>query len=845
MHSTSKRKREKRDRSERDGLCDKRRTGRTRPETIAAIDRFCNNRPISANESKPKAADQNLVTSDYGSTCSGLSLESLSVDDLTENRLNDNSQFETRDTRSQRILNYQNITVVIPHQNLSGYTRDEFYLHIIEDQNFVPSNKQFVHISKVICIGPHGARFDTNHPALIRLPISLCEYHSHCEIKCLYSDTPVSELPKWEPISPLNYSVRCNFVIIKAFHFSLFTVVLETKFPFVKQLIHSYGSTLKVPNVPGVELAFPRRVVSGEFEASCKVLFDNEPFEFEGEPNSRALASPIIQVGPNGMHFNGSAVIVSLPIPFYHETVQKYGKRKAKLSVWRSAQYENGSLTWERLIDEVSLNFNHPSGEVVISFPVHHFSFFKAVWDILNDSVYSLKLGLTYFYPFIAFSMMCQASMEENKDSRSFALEVILYRADKEAPETSNYPYKVGRSLKPKLVQMGCIVIKLKSELFEANTEAGEDETLTKTEQDFRGREFEKQFVCRYKEGKTIAERGTIGKVIVERKVNAKTNELLFEFNLHKHGCESENTRKDAITDWSLAAIKELADTYRVTECDNWKKLAHQIGFTRNEIETKLSCAVDPFEAVINLYQKRGGTAEEFLQRLHEVSRKISGLDTPEITPPRSRRNTPTSNKSDGSNSTLPKSRKLFTTPPKWRDAEQSESGSTVATESTNISSLSSRKRYAMDKKDPIRKKKRRANGVISKRRRQFSEYSETVSSSESSEDESAINRSSVRKLTDSDMWQISALMNTMNWRALGRTLGLEESVLLNIEHAYKSTGFRECAYQMMLEWKGRRPQQCTYGNLYTALCKEKMNAIAKGISKLNFGQEIAEENDL
>ena len=57
-------------------------------------------------------------------------------------------------------------------------------------------------------------------------------------------------------------------------------------------------------------------------------------------------------------------------------------------------------------------------------------------------------------------------------------------------------------------------------------------------------------------------------------------------------------------------------------------------------------------------------------------------------------------------------------------------------------------------------------------------------------------------KLSDNDLWQISAQMNAIKWRALGRTLGLDEDILLNLEHAHKSAGVRECAYQMLLEWK-------------------------------------------
>lgn len=58
--------------------------------------------------------------------------------------------------------------------------------------------------------------------------------------------------------------------------------------------------------------------------------------------------------------------------------------------------------------------------------------------------------------------------------------------------------------------------------------------------------------------------------------------------------------------------------------------------------------------------------------------------------------------------------------------------------------------------------------------------------------------------------------------------MGIEEQVLLNLEHSHQSIGFRECAYQMLLEWKGRKPRSCTFGDLYNALVREDMIAVAK-----------------
>lgn len=67
--------------------------------------------------------------------------------------------------------------------------------------------------------------------------------------------------------------------------------------------------------------------------------------------------------------------------------------------------------------------------------------------------------------------------------------------------------------------------------MFEADIEAGEDQEMVKEEPDFRGRDFEKQYACRFKPDSSV-ERGTFGKVIVER--ISTRNDPLFEFNLHK-----------------------------------------------------------------------------------------------------------------------------------------------------------------------------------------------------------------------------------------------------------------------------------------------------------------------
>ncbi|UYV71831.1 K02A2.6-like [Cordylochernes scorpioides] len=353
-----------------------------------------------------------------------------------------------------------------------------------------------------------------------------------------------------------------------------------------------------------------------------------------------------------------------------------------------------------------------------------------------------------------------------------------------------------------------CLLVRLKSELFEADTDAGEDPLLIKFEYDFRGREFEKQFACRFRKEKPNVQKGTFGKVIVERKMKEGENEPIFEFNLQKTGLESDTPFFEGSDRWSMVAIKELAGTLHINEESNWKKFANHIGFTKNEIETKLMYTADPFLAMVNLYQTRGGTPEEFVQALYEGSPTLGN---------------------PGGSGENPSSRWKFwnfSTPTRWRDKDEaSDTTSGCVWVPATEPSVSSRKRS-----NPSSSSK-------GSKRRRFSDVSETMSSSE----ESVATEDRVRddrKLQDSDMWQISSLMNTMTWRALGRTLGLEESVLLNIEQAYKATGFRECAYQMLLEWKGRRPKKCTFGTLYAALCKENMNNVAKQLAVMKLGEE-------
>ena len=129
---------------------------------------------------------------------------------------------------------------------------------------------------------------------------------------------------------------------------------------------------------------------------------------------------------------------MKLPVPDYFDILERF-RSQAKLSVWQSSTREGEPMVWQRMNVELTLPEDGSPGIPVVSFPVHHFSFFKLVWDILSSSLYEAKMGMSYFYPYISFSMMCQAFMEQGAGDNRFGLEVICYRSDKRLPETTNY----------------------------------------------------------------------------------------------------------------------------------------------------------------------------------------------------------------------------------------------------------------------------------------------------------------------------------------------------------------------------------------------------------------------
>ena len=77
-------------------------------------------------------------------------------------------------------------------------------------------------------------------------------------------------------------------------------------------------------DVPGVEVEFPPGCLDEELEAYIRVLFDTEPVEMQAERFShglKALASPVIMLGPHGHQFRSSQPPVSCKFSFQSKDI--------------------------------------------------------------------------------------------------------------------------------------------------------------------------------------------------------------------------------------------------------------------------------------------------------------------------------------------------------------------------------------------------------------------------------------------------------------------------------------------------------------------------------------------
>ena len=479
--------------------------------------------------------------------------------------------------------------LLLPQENLSNLPSSSFSISLPEPHLDLtpPKSLRLHHVGPIVQTCPPDLSgeqiFPSISPAYLILPVAV-EPLDQSWLSCLYSDS--LNPARWQPLPRDSFRYQDGYILLKTccLH-TLFTVVYREELPQIRKKIRSrIGGNMSISAGDQgalVKVTFPRGTCREDTDAFLRILYDCVPGSLEAESS---LACPIIMLGPHGFKVGQGRkmVKIELPVPHYKTIMKRFPG--AELLVYESSTRESEPPHWIRLeLDRTSIHTMHRTGDCSISFSVHHFSFFKVVWGLLSGDLQSVKMGLNYFYPYISFPMNCKAYMEENPEDNSFGLEVICSSSDCDPKrmQSSNYRYEVGSNVKPKMVKPGKILVRLKSQKFEANTEAGEDTDMEK-EEDFCGRDFEKQFTCIFKKNiKTNIDRGAFGKVVLDRVgENREKLENLFEINLNKTGIETEATPPENTDTWSIVAIKELAGNLDLMNEAKMRKFACYIGFT-------------------------------------------------------------------------------------------------------------------------------------------------------------------------------------------------------------------------------------------------------------------------
>lgn len=562
------------------------------------------------NNNLPANLKQRKLSSDSGSSC----LSEISDNDCY---INDSDLESVIDRR--RHITLGDICVIIPEENITGHMQSDFNLDVLEDMSFAPKLKRReVLASEVIEMTPHGAKFYKDDPAIISFPFDV-KVGRYDVVTCLCSHTGIGQRTRWEMMNPNDYKVFASHVEIKAYHFSLFGIVVAKGYPEAHKTIKAgIGGCLYIPEVPGVEILFPETSLLHDVEASVKVLYADDPYDVDhSDPETLALATPVIQLGPHGCLFNlhsADFVTVRLPLPDGKEILERYGDRQ--LTFWCSSTTEGEDLQWQQFHPRFFHIDTDDSTLCSVYFSVEHFSFFRVLWNIIDTILWEAKLGASSIIPVFQFNVSFQALMSEvSENGFRFGLCVACYRFDKPLEDVGNFPTIVGKCITPRLLRTGKLQIRLESDHFNADTSIGIKHLIAV--ENFTGRPFVIQFGCRFKGEPPY---GNFGNVFLEQQSEFGDYKPVLSFLLNK---PRDANDADSSLDWEIQLTKELTNVLSIkAETDMgdevWHEVAEQLGYTPREI-SNFSTNDNPMAAVITDYKRRGGIPHQFITALYKT----------------------------------------------------------------------------------------------------------------------------------------------------------------------------------------------------------------------------------
>lgn len=391
---------------------------------------------------------------------------SSSLSDISDiDSYKEDSDLESLPDR-RRHITLGDICVIIPEVNLTGHLQSEFTLEVVEDMSFYPRlGSRQVLASEVIEMEPHGAKFYGDDPAIISLPYDV-RVGRNDHVICWCSNTGVGQRTRWQRMNLEDYNVFASHVEIKAYHFSLFAIMVTKGYPEARKTIKAgIGGCLYVPEVPAVEVLFPETSLLHDIEASVKVLYADEPYDVDhSDPEALALAAPVVQLGPHGCIFNPHSldfVTVHLPLPNGKEIQERYGDRR--LTFWCSSTTEDEDLSWQQFQPKFTHIDNDDDSLCSVYFSVEHFCYFRVLWDIVDAVLWEAKLGASSLIPVFQFNVSFQALMSETsviKGHVTFSICVACYRFGKPLEGIGNFPILVGKCIVPKMLSTGNLQIR-------------------------------------------------------------------------------------------------------------------------------------------------------------------------------------------------------------------------------------------------------------------------------------------------------------------------------------------------------------------------------------------------
>ena len=345
------------------------------------------------------------------------------------------------------------VEIKIPEINLSGHCQEEFKFEVVNSTEYLPKLEGNMALaSPIVHVAPHGARFYVSMEATVCLPLNIVT-EDGIIIQCFESSTDINQTPSWEEIYQDRFEVIGNSVAIKTSHFSLFCATAAKQYPRTTKRVSALnGGTLVSDEIKECRVHFPKRSLRHDEDISMTVLF-NSP-KYASKSSNQTTASPVVALEPSGVSFEES-VTVTLPLPDA-EAVYLINCNP-KLIILESQTCINEAPVWRELKTPCKIQNNN--GAYSVSFSVHHFTLFKAVWDGLLEVLNTVRKKAEAFVPHFTHRVFFQALMTDNYHSRQFGL-CLLCNLVGNPPVTdcTQYPLEVGRS-KPRELSKGDVVI--------------------------------------------------------------------------------------------------------------------------------------------------------------------------------------------------------------------------------------------------------------------------------------------------------------------------------------------------------------------------------------------------